>query len=815
MPLTAKILLAGALAALALVVATALGGSTPAPAAAAGHGATHVPPAARGPVSAALGAHDARYRIAGLRAHNPSQHLSAAFSSSGVALRSGRARAALRLVGFGYASAVRRVSSAHPRPSANRVRYTHDHGLDEWYANGPLGLEQGFDVHARPAAGSGPLTLSMRLSRGTRARLDGSGATLTTHGRSLRYGGLGATDARGRALPARLKLDAGRLQIRVDDRRAAYPVRVDPFIQQVEVAAGDGGENDLFGASVDVSGDTLVVGAPGHPTGAALGAAYVFEKPAAGWAAASETAELTISGGAAGGTLGPVAISGDTIVAGADDQTVGNHVEQGAAFVFVKPAGGWKDAHETAMLTASDGTAGAELGTAVDISGDTVVASAPDDPVGGHSNYGTSYVFVKPAEGWSDQNQVARLDSDNGATDEEAGGSVAVSGDTVVVGSDRHQIGGNTSQGDAYVFVKPSSGWTDTFQSAQLNASDGATDDRFGIDVAISGDTVAVGAFNHQVAGSAQQGAAYVFVKPAGGWSGTREQTAELTASNGATADRLGFRVDVSGTRVVATGPVHKVGVGAAQGAAYLFVRPGATWADTTEAQMLTAADGEAGDMLGAGLAFAGNAIVLGAADHRFGSNAAQGAAYVFAAPPSITLRTPGAGATFPRDRVVRASFACDAAAGATIAACAGTVASGTPIDTRTLGRHAFVVNARDGDGLVATRSVTYTVVAPLAIRGLRQSSARWRRPAGTTFSFRLNRRARVTLHFTRRLHGGAVRPAGTLVRGGHAGANRIRFHGRLSPTRRLRPGRYTMRATATSGGEHTSSRRLHFTILR
>jgi hypothetical protein len=158
----------------------------------------------------------------------------------------------------------------------------------------------------------------------------------------------------------------------------------------------------------------------------------------------------------------------------------------------------------------------------------------------------------------------------------------------------------------------------------------------------------------------------------------------------------------------------------------------------------------------------------------------------------------------------VTASYACTAAAGATIASCNGPVAAGAPIDTRTLGTHAFAVGAIDSGGVSATRSVSYTVVqARLSISALRQSASVWRR--GTTFSFRLNKPARLALRFRRR-----AAAAGTLTLKGHAGLNRARFHGRLSPKKRLRPGHYSLRITATSGsGERSTSRLLKFTIVR
>ncbi|MDX6537018.1 MAG: hypothetical protein QOD37_1359, partial [Gaiellales bacterium] len=200
------------------------------------------------------------------------------------------------------------------------------------------------------------------------------------------------------------------------------------YAQQAELAAADGATNDSFGSSVAVSGDTLVVGAPvKHGADDSAGAAYVYERPASGsWADAKQVAKLTLSGGRASGTLGHVAISGDTIVAGVGDQRVGTHEQQGAVFVFVRPTGGWADAHETAVLTASDGATSDVLGSGVALSGDTVVAGAEGKKVGDKERQGAAYVFVKPATGWKNGVQTAELAASSGATGDGAGNAVAI-----------------------------------------------------------------------------------------------------------------------------------------------------------------------------------------------------------------------------------------------------------------------------------------------------------------------------------------------------------------------------------------------------
>jgi uncharacterized protein (DUF2345 family) len=424
------------------------------------------------------------------------------------------------------------------------------------------------------------------------------------------------------------------LLLRVDDAGAHYPIVVDPFVQQAKLTASDGAANDQFGFSVSISGDTVVVGAPGKNS--SQGAAYVFVKPSGGWTTTSTfTAKLTASDGAVGDDFGfSVSVSGDTVVVGAHNADIGANLAQGAAYVFVKPSGGWSgNLTETAKLTASDGAAFDTFGFSVSVSGDTVVVGAP----GKNSSRGAAYVFVKPSGGWTTTSTfTAKLTASDGAVGDDFGFSVSVSGDTVVVGAAPF-----ANQGAAYVFVKPSAGWSGNLtESAKLTASDGAAFDFFGSSVSISGDTVVVGALGK----NSSQGAAYVFVKPSGGWSGNLTETAKLTASDGAAFDTFGWSVSVSGDTVVVGAPGADIGANADQGAAYVFVKPSGGWTTTsTFTAKLTASDGAVGDDFGFSVSVSGDTVVVGAQFADISTNAGQGAAYVFGsgAPPRAPLAAP------------------------------------------------------------------------------------------------------------------------------------------------------------------------------
>src|SRR4051794_4476279 len=591
------------------------------------------------------------------------------------------------------------------------------------------------------------------------------------------------------------------------------------FVQQATLTAADGAASDAFGARVAVSasGNTMVVPSEPRILGSPNpGAVYVFEKPASGWADAKKVATLRLPPGGEGPTS--VAISGDTIVVGAVEAIIGTTLDQGAVFVFVKPDGGWQDAQPTAILTASDGQGADMLGFSVAISGDSIVSSALQHKVGNNPKQGAAYVFVKPASGWASGHETAELTASDGAANDLLR-PVAIDGDTIVAGAQNHKVDEVTNQGEVYVFVKPRGGWATSTETARLTTGSGARDDFMGASVGVSGDTVVAGMPDRSPTGRPPHaGAAEVFVKPASGWK-TATETAELTASDGVINDVLGGAVAISGDTIIATADGHTVGQTPGKGQAYVFKRrPGAGWTSATEDQRFTESEeGTNSELFGSSISLSGNVALVGAPLRGVGDKSRAGAAFVFGVPPSVDLRAPVDGASFRQGQTVAASYSCSAPAGAAIASCAGPVAPGAALDTSIPGPHTFTVNAVDSDGITATRSASYTVVkrVPPSIAGLKQSTGRWRehgrRPHGTTFSFRLDQPARVALRFAR---GG--KSAGSLGMSGHSGLNRVRFVGRLSRKRILAPGRYSVRATATSDGGQSSTRRaLRFTIVR
>ncbi|MGA2022709.1 MAG: hypothetical protein ABSH02_19110 [Candidatus Sulfotelmatobacter sp.] len=324
--------------------------------------------------------------------------------------------------------------------------------------------------------------------------------------------------------------------------------------------------------------------------------------------------ELTASNGEKGDAMGSsVAISGNTVVMSGDcDRSGGNpycntNHSGGMAYVFQMSQSGWSNMTQVAELTESDATGYDEFGWTVAIDGDTVVVGAPGT--------GAAYVYVKPSTGWANMTETAKLSTAFGYS--EAGLSVAVGGGVIVLGAPNAEPAGG-----AYVFLEPRGGWSTRSQpNAELTGSDtsGGGGSFFGASVSIEGNTIAVGATDTDVN---LPGAVYVYVEPEGGWVNST-QTAELTPSDGILYEWFGFSVSIAGDSIAVGAPSDDVFP--YDGAVYMFTRPSGGWVNMTETAKLTGSTGN----LGWSVAASENTVVAGS----FAENDSHGAAYVFARP--------------------------------------------------------------------------------------------------------------------------------------------------------------------------------------
>jgi hypothetical protein len=327
-----------------------------------------------------------------------------------------------------------------------------------------------------------------------------------------------------------------------------------------KILASDGEAADQLGYSVAIDGKTAVIGAPGEDTnGISAGAAYVYVQENGLW---TQQQILTPTDANAGDFFGwSVAISGDSIIVGAPvgDSSAAN---SGAAFVFTRSGSTWT---QEAELNASDAAASDEFGFSVDIKGETAIVGARAETAGGAAA-GAAYTYLRTGTSWAEQDKLVAADA---AANDEFGFSVALSGDTAVVGA---LVGdsGTADSGAAYVFTRSGATWT---QEAELNASDAAANAEFGFSVDIDGDTIIVGAEKADQTGYPDAGQAYIFTRSGSTWS---EQTI-LTAADAEYGHQFGNSVSISGD-VATVGAWLGGYIGSYQGVAYVFERFGSKW---------------------------------------------------------------------------------------------------------------------------------------------------------------------------------------------------------------------------------------------
>ncbi|MGD8795018.1 MAG: FG-GAP repeat protein, partial [Anaerolineae bacterium] len=362
-----------------------------------------------------------------------------------------------------------------------------------------------------------------------------------------------------------------------DDMGAAYVLErnqdgADSWGQVKKLFGWDSTNYDWFGISVAISGDTVVVGAYGKDgTGNMSGAAYVFERnkgqSADYW---GQIAKLTASDAGDGDRFGySVAISDDTIVVGAPWEQGSAGYDRGSAYLFTRNEGGADNWGQAKKLLASDEQNYAYFGYSVAISGDTVVVGAYRDGAS-DSERGAAYVFERneggTAENWG---EVTKLTASDSASDERFGNAVAISGDTIVIGAYWEDGWMSDDRGAAYVFERNDGGADNWGEVKKLLASDTWAGDEFGQSVAISGDTIVVGAHLEDGA-DYERGAAYVYERNVGGgdnWG----QVAKLTASDAENNDNFGNSVSISGDTVVVGAYLEDGGSLLNRGAAYVF----------------------------------------------------------------------------------------------------------------------------------------------------------------------------------------------------------------------------------------------------
>ena len=336
--------------------------------------------------------------------------------------------------------------------------------------------------------------------------------------------------------------------------------------EPIQLTPSDASANAFFGNAVAITENenTILVGAKGN-TPDKIGAAYVFEREGTHWI---EQNKLVANPAQQGNKFGTsVAISGNMAVVGATNDAVNEAGETvGATYVFVRDESGWT---KQAKLTAHDASVNDKFGISVALSENTLLVGASKTNEAGE-NTGVTYLFTRRGIAWQSP---IKLIANDAHPNDRFGNAVAISGDTAVFGT----LSAIESTGSAFVTNVSTLNWFLNLFSP--NANEGtAFGAMFGFDIAISGDTLVVGAPFDEPKDEGENnrlsdGAAYVFIRKGTFW----QQQAKLTVHGAAGDERFGMSVAISGETIVVGAP-NENGTENNMGAAYVFVRNGTTW---------------------------------------------------------------------------------------------------------------------------------------------------------------------------------------------------------------------------------------------
>ena len=481
--------------------------------------------------------------------------------------------------------------------------------LTSWYRSSASGVEQGFTVASRPAGYGSPLVIALRSSGSLEP--SGVGTSLVVRDRAstdvLSYGSLIVTDATGRLVPSHLAATAGGVRIVVDDARAVYPLRIDPWTQQAELTAPDGTTGDYFGTSVAISGDgsTAIVGADNATVAglASAGKAYVYTDQGGTWTQQAELTEAVPGLFAFFGHSVSLSSNGNIALVSAFGLKVGSNFSQGAVDVFTRTGTSWS---QQTQLTAGNGQMCDELGSSVALSASGTVALLGADGIGGCANHvGGAYVFTETGNSWAQSTEL----TSGTVTPDEFGYSVALSGDasTALIGAPFSL----SQQGEAYTFTGAGFATKTAIADPHNHAND-----FFAGSVALSS-TGAVALVS--ITENSLSQCAFVF-----SGAGYASHVSLISPFGSSTSVALS-----------ASGSVALVGDSSNVGGTYAF--SGAGYVTRTALAPSSTSVNPIGPYFGSviGLSSDGATMISGAAGQTVGGNVNQGAAYVMATSPT------------------------------------------------------------------------------------------------------------------------------------------------------------------------------------
>lgn len=373
----------------------------------------------------------------------------------------------------------------------------------------------------------------------------------------------------------------------------------DSWVQEAKLTAVDASPNDWFGVSVALGEGHAVVGA--HLAGG-TGAAYVFRRVGTRW---FQDVRLGAYDAGLGDLFGyAVSIDGDRVLVGAySDNDAG--AGSGSAYLFQRGKLAWT---QEAKLVASDGAPGDQFGYSVSIKGSYAVVGAA-----GADGSGTAHVFKRHASEWVAEQELSPTDSTAGGF---FGHAVAAGADSVLVGARADNHRGDFA-GAAYVFDRTEDGW---MQEPKITAASPSADSWFGASIALSGDHLLVGA--HLDSEDAEHsGSAHVYKRNSMNWA----PTARLRPRAAAAGDFFGCSVGVNEAYAV-VGAYGDDEAGDGAGSAYVFRRRGERWIEELK---LLASDASAGDRFGVAVGIGDERALIGASSNN-DAGRGSGSAYVF-----------------------------------------------------------------------------------------------------------------------------------------------------------------------------------------
>jgi len=394
---------------------------------------------------------------------------------------------------------------------------------------------------------------------------------------------------------------------------------------QQEIIGSDTATGDYFGSSVSIDNDLLVVGAfYDNEPNTKSGAGFIFERSGNTW---SQVAKLVSSDPATNDAMGfDVSMGGGVAVLGTpwDDVVISTTTVYNAGSATVYTDSG-STWDETQKLTASDPDTNAKLGWSVSNNGINIVVGAPEANSSGIIKSGAVYIFADVGGNWIEQ---AKLTDPDIGENQYFGRSVAVSGNTIAVGAYNSDIAANNA-GAVYIYKENNGTW---LHEQTLTATDAAAGDGFGEYVSIDGDLLLVGSWLTDDNGT-NSGSAYIFRYAGSVWA----EEAKLLALDGAAGDRLGFRLDIKNGIAAVGSRADDHGGGSDAGSTYLFEQINGSWQQLSK---LVANNAQPEDNMGIGVAISPDVVASGA-ERSDRSGVDSGSVYVDDVPIGLPTSTP------------------------------------------------------------------------------------------------------------------------------------------------------------------------------